>query len=211
MESATKGASVPHGAGVKEETQMVPGTKLWKLIHRLDKIKPIYLTIYLLCACLCGPTDLLVCRCRSFHTREGGVCPFVAANWSRALKSPERTEFFGQPVNCAVNTSVCLSLRGSDISESPRLCFYESLDLWCDSDTRLHTGKRQPGCLCGTLGYVYNHEQRGKGTFTETNKKKKVRELEPSMFSMTCESLNSCLSGSSFWIIKINIIRQRRT
>lgn len=88
---------------------MVPGTKLWKLIHRRDKIKPIYLTIYLLCACLCGPTDLLVCRCRSFHTREGCVCAFVAANWSRALKSPERTEFFGQPVNCAVNTSVCLS------------------------------------------------------------------------------------------------------
>lgn len=51
----------------------------------------------------------------------------------QSLKSPERTEFFGQPIKCAMNTSVCLSLQGSDISMSLRLSFYESLDLWCES------------------------------------------------------------------------------
>lgn len=38
----------------------------------------------------------------------------------------QRTEFFGQPINCAMNTSVCLSLQGSDISMSLRPSFYEA-------------------------------------------------------------------------------------
>lgn len=138
---------------VKEETQMVPGTKLWKLIHGQNKahlfnnLFTVYVFVW---------AYPLMCRCQFFHTEEHCMCAFVAANWSRALKSPERTKFFGQPIKCAVNTSVCLSLQGSDISMSPRLYFYESQDLWCDSDTRKHTGKRQLGCLCRTLCYVSN-------------------------------------------------------
>lgn len=40
-------------SGVKGETQMVLRTKQWKLIHELGKVKPIYLTIYLLRGCVC--------------------------------------------------------------------------------------------------------------------------------------------------------------
>lgn len=162
---------------LKEETQMVPGTKVWNLIHKLDKIKPIYLTIYLLC--LCEPTELLMCRCPSFHTRVDCMCAFVPANWSRALKSPERTEFFGKPIKCAVNTSVCLSLQGSDISMSPCLYFYESLDLWWYSDT--HANTLEKGSRAVFVGHC--------ATFTTKTKeeknhlqKQKAWELQPNMF-----------------------------
>lgn len=67
--------------------------------------------------------------------------------WS--LESPERTEFRGQPIKCAMNTSVCLSLQGSDISMSLRLAFYESLDLRGESKDTQRGGQElcESGCL----------------------------------------------------------------
>lgn len=79
---------------VKGETQMVLRTKQWKPIHELGKVKPIYLTICLLCVCLglyeC--IDLVVCGCSSFYTWEDCVCAFDCANWSAALKSQKSWE-----------------------------------------------------------------------------------------------------------------------
>lgn len=73
---------------VKGETQMVLRTKQWKLIHELGKVKPIYLTIYLLCVCLglCKCIDLVMCGCSCFYTWEDCMCAFDCANWSSALK-----------------------------------------------------------------------------------------------------------------------------
>lgn len=53
---------------------------------------------------------------------------FDCANGTAVLKSqsPERTELVAQPIKCAMNTSVCLSLQGSDTSMSLRFSFYES-------------------------------------------------------------------------------------
>lgn len=69
-------------------------TKQWKPIHELGKVKPIYLTICLLCVCLglyeC--IDLVVCGCSSFYTWEDCVCAFDCANWSAALKSQKSWE-----------------------------------------------------------------------------------------------------------------------
>lgn len=91
-------------------------TKQWKLSHEPGKVKPIYSTIYLLWVNRRGGVR------RQWLFSMGGL---YVCFWLCKL-SPERTEFFGQPVKCAMNTSVCLSLRGSDISMSLRLSFYES-------------------------------------------------------------------------------------
>lgn len=45
------------------QTQMVLRTKQWKLIHELGKVKPIYLTIYLLCVCVLVRVSVCVCLC----------------------------------------------------------------------------------------------------------------------------------------------------
>lgn len=54
------------------QTQMVLRTKQWKLIHELGKVKPIYLTIYLLCVCVCTCESQCVCVCVCV-----GVCAAV--------------------------------------------------------------------------------------------------------------------------------------
>lgn len=80
----------------KGVTQMVLSTKQWKPIHELDKVKPIYLTIYLLCVCvclsLCECIDLVVCRCSCFYTWEDCSCAFDCANGSAVLKSQKSWE-----------------------------------------------------------------------------------------------------------------------
>lgn len=80
----------------KGVTQMVLRTKQWKPIHELGKVKPIYLTIYLLCVCvcltLCECIDPVVCRCSCFYTWEDCMCAFDCANWSTALKSQKSWE-----------------------------------------------------------------------------------------------------------------------
>lgn len=141
-------------SSVKGETQMVLRTKQWKPIHELGKIKDLFfLTIYLLCLCLglyeC--IDLVMCGCSCFYTWQDCVCVFLMVqidlqHWSctnSAPKSPERTEFLGQPIKCAMNTSVCLSLQGLDISMSLRLSFYESPRLVVWSLDTQHTGQKE--------------------------------------------------------------------
>lgn len=168
---------------------MVPGTKLWKLIHEQNKAHLFnnLFTVYV----FVWPYPLM-CRCQFIHTEEACMCAFVAANWSRAFKSLERTEFFGQPIKCAVNTSVCLSLLGSDISMS-RLYFYESRDPWCNSDTRKHTGKSR----AVFVGHCATSPTR---EIIKKNNNKKNQTKKPHVnyiqFLMTCESLNSFLFGS---------------
>ena len=67
---------------VKGETQMVLRTKQRKLIHELGKLKPIYLTIYLLCKCvsLCESIGPVVRVCICFYTWEDCMCAFDCAN-----------------------------------------------------------------------------------------------------------------------------------
>lgn len=119
---------------VKGETQMVLRTKQWKLIHELGKVKPIYLTIYLLCVCVFAsvwayrPVWMLLL----LYMRRLLIVQIDLQHWSCtniAPKNPERAGFSGQPIKCAMNTSVCLSLQGSDISMSLRPSFYKSVRL----------------------------------------------------------------------------------
>lgn len=63
---------------VKGETQMVLRTKQWKLIHELGKVKPIYLTIYLLCVCVCICMSVQTCVNATAFIHEK---TFDCANW----------------------------------------------------------------------------------------------------------------------------------
>lgn len=132
---------------VKGETQMVLRTKQWKLIHELGKVKPISLTIYLLCVYggavwVYRPVWMLLLL------YMGGllIVQIDLQHWSCtdiAPKTPERTGFSGQPVKCAMNTSVCLSLQGSDISMSLHPSFYESVRLVVRYLGTQHTGQKK--------------------------------------------------------------------
>lgn len=92
------------------QTQMVLRTKQWKLIHELGKVKPIYLTIYLLCVCVLVRVSVCVCLCGclcwcvywvyvsvcAVAFMCGCKCVFDCANWSAVqnpwsyTKSPDR-------------------------------------------------------------------------------------------------------------------------
>lgn len=152
-------------SGVKGETQMVLRTKQWKLIHELDKVKPIYLTILLLCACVWVCKSFSTCWCPVLY-RRARVRVFDSANGTAVVKSqsPERTEFVAQPIKCAMNTSVCLSLQGSDTSMSLRLSFYESP--WSGVrflDMQLRRQRRAASLtVCATMHLSYD---RGCGPF----------------------------------------------
>ncbi len=149
---------------VKGETQMVLRTKQWKLIHELGKVKPIYLTIYLLCVCvsgLCECIDLVVCGCSCFYTWEDCMCAFDCANWSAALKSQKSWEdriLWTAYKMCNEYLSLFIFARFRYFNVSSPLLLWVSAT--CGAILRHATQRAKGGgessCLCTTMYLIYD-------------------------------------------------------
>lgn len=129
-----------------------------------------------------------------------------------------------------MNTSVCLSSQGSDISMSLRLSFYESLQLVVRSlDTQRRRararggearggGGGESGCLRTTMYFIYD---RVHGHFLAA-RRRSVRQNSKGKKKKNGISSRECLGwlaqkfkmtptlAPSFRIIKVNVIREGR-
>lgn len=206
----------------KGETQMVLRPKQWKPIHELGKVKPIYLTIYLLCVSVwvCECIGLVVCGCSCFYTWEDCMCAFDCSNWSPALKSQKSWEdriLWTAYKMCNEYLSLFIFARFRYFNVSSPLLLWVSVLVVRFLDTQQRAkGGGESGCLRMTVYLTYN-EVRCPFSCHENNKCLSNHQKKNSIWISTKCVWDDLLKvqitptlALSFRTIKVNVTRESR-
>lgn len=201
---------------VKGETQMVLRTKQWKPSHELGKVKPIYLTIYLLWVCLGLYEGIDLVAVAFIHGRT----VFDCANWSAALKSQKSWEdriLWTACKMCNEYLSLFIFARFRYFNVSSPLLLWVSAT--CGAILRHATqrarGGGESGCLCTTMFLIYDQVR---GHFPALRKRNVYQNIKEKSIWISTECVGDDLLkvqinptlALSFRVIKVNVIRESR-